>query len=125
METSILTSTKKVLGVGQDYTAFDLDILTHINSAFSTLNQLGLGPEGFTVEDSAKNWNELGLPPEQLNMVRSYIFLKVRIAFDPPGTSYLIEAVNKQIQEQEHRLSAYREVEVMEAVKALEEAESA
>lgn len=110
METSILTSTKKILGVGEDYTAFDLDILTHINSAFSSLDQLGVGPQGgFFIEGSEVNWAELNLPQNQLNMVRTYIFLKVRMMFDPPATSFLIEATNNQIQEHEWRLRAFAE----------------
>lgn len=111
MEASILTSTKKVLGIAESYTAFDLDILTHINAAFSTLNQLGVGPvNGFFIEDASAEWEEFGVPANQLAMVRTYVFLKVRMLFDPPGTSYLIEAMNKQIEEYEWRLNAFREV---------------
>lgn len=110
MENSILTSTKKILGVGEDYTAFDLDILTHINSAFSTLDQLGVGPlGGFTIEGSEIKWSDLNLPQNQLNMVRTYIFLKTRSLFDPPTTSFALEAMNKQIQEHEWRLQAFAE----------------
>lgn len=110
METSILTSTKKILGVGNEYTAFDLDILTHINSAFSSLDQLGVGPVGgFFIEDTVAVWADLALPQNQLNMVRTYIFLKARALFDPPATSFAIEAMNKQIQEHEWRLNVFRE----------------
>lgn len=110
MEQSILTSTKKILGVAETYTAFDLDIITHINSVFSTLNQLGVGPvDGFMIEDSLLDWEELALPQNQLNMVRSYVFLKVRMLFDPPTTSFLIEAMQTQIKEQEWRLNTFRE----------------
>lgn len=110
METSILTSTKKILGVSADYTEFDLDIITHINSAFSNLDQLGIGPLGsYMIEDNAPTWDDLALPQNQLNMVRTYIYMKTRMLFDPPTTSYLIEAINKQIQEHEWRLNAFRE----------------
>jgi hypothetical protein len=113
MEASILTSTKKILGVGEEYEVFDLDILTHINSAFSVLQQLAIGPvEGFMIEDKTVTWDELELPVNQLTMVRTYIYLKTRSLFDPPTTSYLIEAVNKQIEEHEWRLRELREQSV-------------
>ena len=110
MEPSILTSTKKVLGIAEDYTAFDPDIVMHINSALATLTQLGIGPEnGFTIEDDEAVWATfIGTDP-RLNAVKTYVYLKVRMVFDPPTTSYLLEAFNKQIQEHEWRLNAYRE----------------
>jgi hypothetical protein len=122
MADSILNSTKKILGLASDYTAFDLDVITHINGAFSTLDQIGVGPVGgFSIEDDEATWDDFTAPPNQLNLVRTYIFLKVRMLFDPPGTSYLIEAMNKQIQEHEYRLNVFRENIVQEAVNALEE----
>lgn len=110
MESRILTSTKKILGVGANYTAFDLDIITHINDVFSSLNQLGIGPlGGFAIEDDSAVWEDLELPLNQLNMVKTYVFLKVRMLFDPPTTSFLIDAMNNQIREHEWRLSIFRE----------------
>jgi hypothetical protein len=110
METSILTSTKKILGIAEDYTVFDLDIITHINSAFSTLTQLGVGPpEGFMITDATAKWDDFVANDFQYNPVKSYVFLRVRQLFDPPSTSYLIAAVEKQIQELEWRLNVYRE----------------
>lgn len=110
MEQSILTSTKKVLGISADYTAFDLDIITHINAAFSTLTQLGVGPaDGFMIEDADVEWYDYIENDIQLNTVKSYVFLKVRQLFDPPTTSYLITAMEKQIQELEWRLNVNRE----------------
>jgi len=110
METSILTSTKKILGIAEDYIVFDLDIITHINSAFSTLAQLGVGPpEGFMITDATAVWDDFVSADFQYNSVKSYVFLKVRQLFDPPSTSYLIAAVEKQIQELEWRLNVYRE----------------
>lgn len=108
MENSILTSTKKILGIAEDYTAFDLDILVHINSTFSILNQMGIGEEGFYITDSLPVWEDFA-PADEYNMVRSYVFLKVRMLFDPPGTSFLLTAMEKQIQEYEWRLSTKRE----------------
>jgi hypothetical protein len=114
MENSILISTKKILGIAEDYTAFDLDIITHINSAFSTLTQLGVGPaNGFMIEDETAQWSDfiadISSDDLQYNSVRTYVFLKVRYLFDPPQTSYLITATEKQIQELEWRLNVHRE----------------
>ena len=110
MENSILISTKKILGIAQDYTVFDLDIITHINSVFSTLTQLGVGPEvGFMIEDDTALWTDFIADDIQYNAVKSYMFLRVKQLFDPPSTSYLIEAVNNQIKELEWRLNVYRE----------------
>lgn len=110
MEESILISTKKILGVAEEYTAFDLDIITHINTALSTLTQLGVGPaEGFMIEDETAVWHDVIADDLQYNSVRSYVFLKVRQLFDPPTTSYLIAAFDKQIEELEWRLNVHRE----------------
>ena len=110
MEQSILTSTKKVLGIAADYTAFDQDIITHINTAFSTLTQLGVGPaEGFMIDDDAPVWTDFIGNDLQYNAVKSYVFLRVRMLFDPPQTSYLITAMERQIQELEWRLNVRRE----------------
>jgi hypothetical protein len=113
METSILISTKKILGITESYTAFDLDIITHINSTFSILNQLGVGPEaGFMIEDEVAVWDDLEVPIRQLSLIKTYVFLKVRLLFDPPTTSFLIEATNKQIEEYEWRLNVNRENDI-------------
>lgn len=110
METSILTSTKKVLGIAADYTVFDLDIITHINTAFSDLAQLGIGPiEGFMIEDDTADWLDFIGDDLQLNSVKTYVFLKVRMLFDPPQTSFHITAMNDQIAELEWRLNTHRE----------------
>ena len=110
MEDSILTSTKSVLGIAADVTAFDLDVITHINSAFTTLTQLGIGPTvGFMIEDENAKWGDFVDDDLQLNSVKSYVYLRVRLLFDPPGTSYLIEAFQKQINELEWRLNVHRE----------------
>ena len=111
MTTSILTDTKKILGIDVDYTAFDLDIMTHINSVFSTLQQLGIGPvEGYMIEDADAVWDDF-YTDMPLNAVRTYIFLRVRLLFDPPTTSYHIAAVTDQIKELEWRLNVHREGE--------------
>ena len=113
MEESILKSTKKILGLNDDYTPFDLDVITHINAAFSVLDHLGVGPEGgFSIQDDTTEWSEYTAPANQLHLVKTYVYLKVRLLFDPPATSFLIEAVNKQIAEYEWRLNVLREKEL-------------
>lgn len=112
METSILQSTKKILGIAPDYTAFDSDVITHINSAFSTLTQLGVGPAtGFMIEDAGAEWEEfLGdVPDNEFNSVKTYVYLRVRQVFDPPTTSFAIQAFQDQIRELEWRLNIHRE----------------
>lgn len=113
METSILTSTKKILGIAEDYTVFDLDILTHINATFSILSQLGVGAvDGFFIEDKDAEWGDLAITPNQLNLVKTYVFLKVRMLFDPPTTSFMITAATDQIKEYEWRLNVFRENDI-------------
>jgi hypothetical protein len=113
MENSILLSTKKILGIAPDYLVFDLDIITHINSSLSIVNQLGIGPMGgMSIDDETTEWDDFDIPQNQLSLVRTYIFLRVRMLFDPPGTSFLIDAMTKQIQEHEYRLSYFREATV-------------
>lgn len=110
METSILTSTKKILGISEDYTVWDLDIITHINTAFSTLTQLGVGPaSGFSIEDENPTWDDFFGEDDLDHSVKTYVFLKVRQLFDPPQTSYQIGAMERQITELEWRLNTRRE----------------
>lgn len=110
MEHSILNSTKKVLGIDPSYTAFDQDILTHINAVLSTLDQLGFGPvEPLYVEDEEPVWTDFEADPLLLNHIRTYVYLKVRMYFDPPATSFVLAAMEKQAEELEFRLSLARE----------------
>ena len=113
MEESILKSVKKILGLGNTYTVFDMDIVMHINMAFSILNQLGVGPDaGFSIEDETALWSDYVLLSGQepsLHLVKTYVFLKARMLFDPPTTSFAIEAMNRQIEQYEWRLNVARE----------------
>lgn len=107
---SILNSTKKILGISEDYTAFDTDIITHINTAFSILTQLGVGPVGgFMIENADAVWADFLDGDNQYNSIKTYVYLKVRQLFDPPTTSYLISAYERQVQELEWRISVHRE----------------
>lgn len=114
MEPSILKSTKKVLQIADDDTSFDLDILTHINSAFSDLNDIGVGPaDGFVIEDDTKNWDDFVPDAEKVRQsrVKTYVYLKVRLLFDPPATTFHLSAAQEQLKESEWRLSVGREGE--------------
>lgn len=110
IQDSILDSTKKALGLAPEYDVFDLDIIMHINSVFFTLHQLGYGPdEGFMIEDASATWDTFLEGNKQLNVVKTYMYLRVRLLFDPPQTSYLVTALKEQAQELEWRLNVYRE----------------
>lgn len=102
---SILTSIKKLLGITEDYTHFDPDLIMHINSVLMILTQIGVGPsEGFTIEDETTTWNEF-VPDSSVECVKSYVHLKVKLLFDPPLSSAHIESINRMISEFEWRLS--------------------
>lgn len=110
MTDSILDSTKKALGLDKGYDVFDTDILMHINSVFSTLNQLGIGPvEGFRIDGSEPTWTSFFGDDPNLDSVKTYMYLKVRLLFDPPSTSFAIESFKKQAEELEWRLNVYQE----------------
>lgn len=110
MESSILTSIKKLLGIAEEYTHFDADIIMHINSVFSVLTQLGVGPsDGFSIEDDSTIWKDYISNIKTLQMVQSYIHLKVKLMFDPPSSSTVVDAMNKQISEFEWRLNVAAE----------------
>lgn len=115
MEQSILTSTKKVLGLDKEFVEFDQDILTHINAAFSTLAQIGVGePAGFFITDEEAVWGDLSIPDNQLNAVKSWLYLVVRNMFDPPDSSFVLKANQEQIAQFEWRLRVMAEEEDLE-----------
>ena len=104
---SILTSVKKMLGIAEEYTHFDADLIMHINSVFMILAQLGVGPsEGFFIEDDTATWDEFIQDKKEINFVKSYVGLKVRLLFDPPTSSSQIDNTNKLINELEWRLNS-------------------
>lgn len=110
MEESILTSIKKLLGITKEYTNFDTDIIIHINSAFVTLNQLGVGPEEvFSIEGESDTWDKFIRDDKKLNSVITYIYLKVKLIFDPPINSSVMEANKQMINELEWRLNVNAE----------------
>ena len=110
MADSILTSVKKIVGITELDTSFDPDIIMHTNTVLAVLNQLGIGPtDGFVIEDATPTWDDFLDGDKRLNMVKTYVYLRVRLLFDPPQTSFVIESLNKQIEELEVRMSIVRE----------------
>lgn len=111
MGESILTSVKKMLGITEDYEHFDADIIMHINSVFMILNQLGVGPsEGFTISDKTSTWTDFIPVDKNFEAVKSYMYLKVRLLFDPPLGSTVMECMNRMISEYEFRLNIAAEL---------------
>lgn len=107
---SILTSVKKLLGITEECTDFDMDIIMHVNSVFMLLTQLGVGPsEGFIIEDDSATWDEFFVDAIQLQAVKSYIFMKVKLLFDPPASSAVADSYNRLINEFEWRLNVAAE----------------
>jgi len=110
---SILNSIKKTLGIDSSYTAFDPDILMHINTVFSDLNQLGIGPdEGFMIEDASPTWDDYLDGDKNTNNVKTYMFLRVKLLFDNASmTSSVVDAMERQIDKLEWRINVKREGE--------------
>lgn len=103
---SILTSIKKLLGIDENYTHFDADIIMHINSVLSILTQMGVGPaNGFSIKGKEEVWSDFITANQSIfSLVKSYVYIKVRLLFDPPLSSAAIESINRQISEFEWRL---------------------
>ena len=103
---SILTSIKKLLGITAEDTSFDTDVIIQINTAFTVLKQLGVGPEkGFRIHDSSEVWSDFLTGDEQLEAVKTYIYLKVKLVFDPPTSASVLEAYQREVKEYEWRLN--------------------
>ena len=103
---SILTSIKKLLGITEEYEHFDADIIMHINTIFMILNQLGVGPaNGFSIKDKSAVWSDYISDEENLEAVKTYMHLKVKLLFDPPSSSVVMECTNRMISELEWRLN--------------------
>lgn len=111
---SILTSIKKLLGPEEADTSFDLDITIHINTALFRLNQLGVGPSsGFVVTDKTQTWTEfVGSPRKDLEAIKTYVYLKTKLVFDPPQSSFLVEAIKSQIVDYESLINYQSETEL-------------
>lgn len=104
--TSILVSIKKLLGLTETYTPFDADIIMHINTVFMTLHQLGVGPsDGFKIEDDTLEWDAYLSDSILLEAAKSYVYMKVKLMFDPPSSSFVIDSYKNLCSELEWRLT--------------------
>lgn len=109
---SILTSIKKLIGITEEYTQFDVDIMMHINSAFGILRQLGVGPDdGFRISGKEDTWDQFLQDEKKLELVKTYVYLKVKILFDPPLSSAVMDCINREISQYEWRLRVTAESE--------------
>lgn len=114
MTNSILLTVKKMLGISEEYHAFDIDVITNINSVFLTLNQLGIGPSSpFQITGEDEVWTDFE-DPTKVPGIQTYLYLKVRLLFDPPTTSFLLESIKEQIAELEWRMNVQKEYLVKE-----------
>lgn len=107
METSILTSIKKLLGPSAEYTNFDHDIILHINTVFADLTQLGVGPaEGFSIEDDTAEWTDYIPDMKKVESIKTYMYMRVKLIFDNSTlSSSVIAAMERQMKEFEWRLN--------------------
>ncbi len=123
---SILTSIKRMLGIEESYDVFDPEITMHINSIFLSLTEIGVGPsEGFRITGSRETWLEFIGDRKDLDMVISLMYLRVKLLFDPPTTSFAIEAIERQIREFEFRINVQVETPVYHPEGVNENAERA
>lgn len=105
MNESILTSIKKLLGIPSDYTHFDEDIVIYINSALNVLTEMGVGnPDGFLIVGASQVWNDFIPNYNKLAMIKEFVYLKVRLIFDPPQNSILTEVINQRLDELTYRI---------------------
>lgn len=110
ISTSILLSIKKMLGLDKDYDIFDPELIIHINSVFGTLHQLGVGPEEkYTISGDSEVWTDFLTEGEEIEEVKSYVYLRVRLLFDPPSSSFVLDSFKEQIKELEWRLQCKAE----------------
>ena len=117
---SIVTSIKKLLGITEEYKHFDDDLIMHINTVLMVLTQLGVGPvDGFLIEDDSAEWGDFLDDLTQLQAVKTYIYLKVKLVFDPPLSSAVMESMNRMISELEWRLNVAAEDLAADGTEAL------
>lgn len=114
---SILASIKKMLGIDNTYTAFDIDIIIFINSALMALQQIGVGPEdGLVITDRSTAWTALLTNDKNTESAKTYIYLKVKLVFDPPTSGFVVEAINKQLDELAWRLAVQTDIPIVDPV---------
>ena len=101
---SILTSVKKLLQIAEDYEHYDQDIIIHINTFLTVLYQVGVGQKGFFITDKSATWADFLVDEAKYNEAKTYVYLRVRLLFDPPTSGTAVEAIKENIKELEWRL---------------------
>jgi len=101
---SILDSIKQMLGIDSEDTNFDKELVIYINGALMIINQLGVGPNGYSIQDETNTWDEFLLDRTDLELVKLCVYLRVRLIFDPPQNSFLVNAIKEQITEYDWRI---------------------
>ena len=105
MEESILKTIKQLIGCPDDFEQFDMDLTIHINSAFATLTQLGVGPkEGYRITGADNTWSEFEDDAQKLSLIKDYVYIKTRLLFDPPTTGSLMDSLKEELKEMKWRL---------------------
>lgn len=110
---SILTSIKKMLGITEEYKQFDTDIIIHINTVLMTLNQIGIGPiDGYAISSDLETWNDFVGSEHKghVEAIKTYVYIKVKLVFDPPSGSSILEAFKNTANELEWRLNVQKEL---------------
>lgn len=115
MNESILNTIKKLLGINEEDSSFDIDVMVHINMAINTLMQLGVGPQtGYAITGNTETWSDYISDMSKLEMIKTYILLKVKLIFDPPNSSRVIESYENMIKELDFRLNVQVDPEMTE-----------
>ena len=111
---SILNSIKVMLGIDIEDTTFDRELIIYINGALMIINQLGVGPSGYVITDATNDWSEFMLDRTDLELVKSVVYLRIRLIFDPPQNSFLVSAIKEQIAEYDWRIELNHKPEITE-----------
>lgn len=106
---SVLTSIKKLLGIPEEYDAFDMDVIMHINSVLMILGQMGVIAKGKKITDASDSWSSIVDDISQIESIKSYVYMKVRLLFDPPTNSGAVTAMENLVKELEYRLYVERD----------------
>lgn len=112
MVDSILDSIKQMLGISVDDKNFDAELIIYINGALMIINQLGVGPDGYFITGKTETWDKFLIDRTDLELVKTCVYLRVRLVFDPPQNSFLVSAIKEQITEYDWRIEISRHPEI-------------
>lgn len=109
MNKSILDTIKEMLGIDKDCEAYDQDLIVFVNGVFSTLYQIGVGDRPVSISNKFQEWSSLFSEDDLIDLIKNYTFLKVKLIFDPPSNSFVMDSIKKQIEEYEWRIHVQAE----------------